>query len=109
MVRRVLRVPAVVAVALVAAEVVGAGLVGVVLGVVLFVRGLRWWAVVVEPWLFAPRPARRTRVVHQPPPRPVEGTDHVAFARALALVAGRYLVECERRSIDRGTENGDRS
>jgi hypothetical protein len=72
----------------------------VVAGVGVVAGGLVWWALVVEPWLFAPRPSTRPQVVGGPPRRPVstDEADHVEFARALSLVADRYLVECEHRA-----------
>ena len=71
----------------------------VVAGAGLVAGGLVWWALVVEPWLFAPRPSTRPQVVTGPP-RPVtsDEVEHVEFARALSLVADRYLVECEHRA-----------
>jgi hypothetical protein len=75
----------------------------IVSGAYLVVLVLVWWARVVEPWLFAPRPSTRPRVVTGPPRRPlvvdeVDAVDHVAFARALSLVADRYLEQCENRA-----------
>ena len=71
-----------------------------VLGPCLVTGVVVWWALVVEPRLFAPRPSTRPRVIAGPGPRraPVEqvdGVDHVAFARALSVVADRYLDECQ--------------
>ena len=78
----------------------------VVAGVELVAAGVCWWALVVEPWLFAPRPSTRPQVVAGSPRRPASAgeVDHVEFARALSLVADRYLVECEHRAglDDRG-------
>ncbi|HEX6239157.1 MAG TPA: hypothetical protein VFZ68_18305 [Acidimicrobiales bacterium] len=72
----------------------------VVSGVGLVAGALVWWALVVEPWLFAPRPSTRPQVVTGPSRRPVSAdeVDHVEFARALSLVADRYLAECEHRA-----------
>ena len=72
----------------------------VVLGVGLVVAAVCWWVLVVEPWLFAPRPSTRPQVVTGPPglPARADEVDHVEFARALSLVADRYLVECEHRA-----------
>jgi hypothetical protein len=75
--------------------------------------GVGWcvgrWLAVVEPWLFAPRPATRPRVIPPPAPSstarplpPSDGSDHLAFAQALSLVAARYLAECERQAAARG-------
>jgi hypothetical protein len=75
----------------------------IVSGAYLVALVLVWWARVVEPWLFAPRPSTRPRVVTGLARRPpmvdeVDEVDHVAFARALSLVADRYLEECETRA-----------
>ena len=76
----------------------------VVLGVGLVAVVVCWWVLVVEPWLFAPRPSTRPQVVTGPPrlPARADEVEHVEFARALSLVADRYLVECEHRAgLDR--------
>jgi hypothetical protein len=58
-----------------------------------------WWARVIEPRLFAPRVS--TSASSRPPvalPTAPADDPHLAFARALAFVAARYLAECERPS-----------
>jgi hypothetical protein len=75
-------------------EVMGAIVIAVVGGAAFTIGAIVWWARVVEPWLFAPRapgPAAR-------PPVAVDDGRHLAFARALAAVAARYLDECEAES-----------
>ena len=75
----------------------------VVLGPCLATGAVVWWVLVVEPRLFAPRPSTRPRVIAGPVPRrapvgqvdEVDGVDHVEFARALSVVADRYLDECQ--------------
>lgn len=92
----------------VAATVGGLGLVGWLVG---------RWVAVVEPWLFSPRPAVRPSVANPAaaaaagagrarPLPPSDGADHLAFARALALVADRYVAECERQVAARRVEDG---
>lgn len=102
---RVARAVAALVLVRLAVTLVGPALVAVVVGLVVVVAGLRWWARVVEPWLFAPRTPRPAR-----PARPVGGMDHVAFARALALMADRYRAECERHATGpgAGSELGSR-
>ncbi|HEX6167243.1 MAG TPA: hypothetical protein VFZ30_10675 [Acidimicrobiales bacterium] len=80
-----------------------------VLGPCLVTGVVAWWVLAVEPRLFAPRPSTRPRVIAGPAPRrapaaEVDGLDHVAFARALAVVAVRYLDECQANAgrNDRG-------
>jgi hypothetical protein len=72
-----------------------------VLALVLVGAGVAWWARVVEPRLFAPRaPPPAVRCPQRPAPSDAAG--HLAFARALAAAAERYLAECERRAdLDR--------
>jgi hypothetical protein len=97
----VTRVLVAVVVVRLAVELVGVPLVAVVVGLVLVVAGLRWWARVVEPWLFAPR-APRARQSERPARTRSGGApaemDHVAFARALAVVTDRYRIACERQA-----------
>jgi hypothetical protein len=66
-----------------------------VLALVSIVAAVRWWARVVEPRLFAPRHIPRPPAVCVPPPDRASDARHIAFARALAIVAERYLAECE--------------
>jgi hypothetical protein len=56
----------------------------------LTIAGVRWWAR-VEARVFAPRP--RTEPVLRE--AAVVGRRHLAFAQTLAIVATRYLAECE--------------
>lgn len=72
-----------------------------VLSLILVGGGLAWWARVVEPRLFAPRAP--TPAARRPqPPGTSDAAGHLAFARALALAAARYVAECERRvDLDR--------
>jgi hypothetical protein len=56
------------------------------------VAGIRWWAR-VEARLFAT--TQPTAEVVGPPARVVDVHRHLAFAQALAVVASRYLAECE--------------
>lgn len=103
--RRVTRVLAGVVVVRLAVELVGVPLVAAVLGLVLVVAGLWWWARVVEPWLFAPRAPRARQSERPARTRPGDasaGMDHVAFARALAVVTDRYRMECERQAAAAG-------
>jgi hypothetical protein len=82
-------------------DVAGVAVTAIAAGAGLVTAALCWWAAVVEPWLFAPRPSTRPRVQPRPArPRPTSrgGVDHVAFARALSLVADRYRTECEHRA-----------
>ncbi len=66
-----------------------------VLALVGIVASVRWWARVVEPRLFAPRHLPVATATRAPSPAPAIDERHVAFARALAAVAERYLAECE--------------
>jgi hypothetical protein len=98
----------------VAVELVGVPVVATVGGLGLVGWLLGRWVAVVEPWLFAPRPATRPRVLNPAagagrarPLPPSDGSDHLAFARALALVADRYVAECERQAAARRVEDGD--
>jgi hypothetical protein len=58
------------------------------------VAGVRWWAR-VEARLFAP-PQPTTKLGGRPA-RIVDEHGHLAFAQALALLAARYLAECEAK------------
>jgi hypothetical protein len=59
------------------------------------VAAVVWWARVVEPRVFAHRrPARSADWAAELTP----SERHLAFARALATVARRYLDECEREN-----------
>jgi hypothetical protein len=74
-----------------------------VTGALVFTVGVvAWWARIVEPRLFAardrrPSPAELIVATHDEPDR----DDHLAFAQALALVADRYLAECQRQAVQR--------
>jgi hypothetical protein len=62
--------------------------------------GLIWWARVIEPRAFGrrpgwPAPAERDDGIGPP------AADHVAFARALAAVADRYVAACEHEARTR--------
>ena len=81
-----------------AVKLVGVPLVAVVLGLVLVVAGLRWWARVVEPWLFAPQAPRPVQTARTRSGGGSAAMDHLAFARALAVVTDRYRMECERQA-----------
>jgi hypothetical protein len=75
-------------------ELVGTVVVAVVVAAAFTIGAVVWWARVIEPRLYAPRwqvrSARRAE--------PVDDDRHLAFARALAAVAARYLEECEAES-----------
>lgn len=86
--------------------VAGTVVAAVVGGVALSAGVLWWWARVVEPRLFAPRNTRPSSQLARPVTRssrsPSDAERHLAFARALAYVATRYLAECEQElGIDR--------
>ena len=58
------------------------------------VEMVAWWARSVDPRLFAPRfPSATTECAQRKAP---DRDRHLAFARALAVVAIRYVAECER-------------
>lgn len=82
------------------AALVGTALAAVVGATALTVGGVTWWARVVEPWLFAPRPPSPTRrhpvIVGRRRLAADDEERHLAFAQALAVVADRYVAECER-------------
>lgn len=93
--------PGLAVVALVLARgVVGTVATCVVASIMLTVGLVWWWARVVEPRLFAARPpahsSQLVRPVPQARPSPVNAQRHLRFAEALALVATRYVAECER-------------
>jgi hypothetical protein len=68
-------------------------LIAPVAGSVLFiVAAVRWWARVEARVFDQPRPS--AQVVRRPAPV-VDERRHLAFAQALAIVAARYLAECE--------------
>ena len=82
-----------------AVAIVGPAATSVLLATVLIAGGLVWWARFVEPRLFAPRVSTTAAVVrHTRSPDPSDAERHLAFARALALVANCYLAECEQRA-----------
>lgn len=98
--RRALR-PGLAVVGLVLARsIVGTVATSVVASIVLTVGLVWWWARVVEPRLFATRPKAQSspvvRPLPQPRPAPRNAQRHLRFAEALALVATRYVAECER-------------
>jgi len=62
--------------------------------VLLGVGGVRWWAR-VEARMFAPRRPPAQVVIARRRAPAVDDDRHLAFARALADVAARYLAECE--------------
>jgi hypothetical protein len=68
--------------------------------VLLIVSGVRWWAH-LEARLFAPPqpPAQGVPARHREPA--VDDDRHLAFAQALAVVAARYLAECEATALTR--------
>ncbi|HEX6239143.1 MAG TPA: hypothetical protein VFZ68_18230, partial [Acidimicrobiales bacterium] len=89
---RLVGVPTVVATAIVGA-------------VFLVAAGVAWWALVVEPWLFAPRPSTRPRVVTTTPRQPltVEEAEDMAVTLATAyvdnyLASTRDVIDVEARS-----------
>jgi hypothetical protein len=72
----------------------------VVLGITTVVAAGVWWARIVEPRLFGARHRSSDLVVRWPArartqPPSDNASRHLAFAQALALVATRYLDECE--------------
>jgi hypothetical protein len=75
-------------------EVFGPIPVALIVAAVGTLAGVVWWARVVEPRLFTDsRPPR------SPGAQPLTANErHLAFARALAAVAARYLDECEREN-----------
>jgi hypothetical protein len=89
-----------------AAVVLGTPTAAVLAALVFVVWALSWWARVVEPRVFAPRPTQSTpKRLPVAGPLPLDGDRHLAFAQALAVVAARYLAECEEaaranRSLD---------
>jgi hypothetical protein len=89
---------AVVAVCL-AGAVAGPVVAAAVDGLGLTVWAVAWWARVVEPRLFAQCDRATPRAAQLGYRAPVgEDERHVAFARALVLVAARYLAECEHQA-----------
>lgn len=98
--RRLLRPVLAVVVLVLMRRVAGTVVTSVVAAIVLTFGLVWWWARVVEPWLFAARPPRRSaqlvRPVAEPRPVPSERERHLLFAQALAYIATRYLAECER-------------
>jgi hypothetical protein len=71
-----------------------------VLGLTTVVAAVAWWARVVEPRLFGARHRSSDLVVRRPvrartQPPSDNASRHLAFAQALAVVATRYLDECE--------------
>jgi hypothetical protein len=62
--------------------------------------GLAWWARVVEPRLFAPS-SQPVELRAAPP----SDDRHLAFAKALAIVAARYVAECEATALARRQED----
>ena len=90
------RVLVLVAVVNLGADLAGTTVTAAVSVMAAIVAGIVWWARVVEPWLSgtARMPAPRY-AVRRPPPA---GDQHVAFAQALAYVAGRYLAQCEAQA-----------
>jgi hypothetical protein len=79
------------------AAIVGPAPTAAVAATVAIVGGIRWWARVVEPRLFAPRtnsPASHPQL-GQPSARLDDARRHLAFAQALAAVTNRYLAQCE--------------
>jgi O-antigen/teichoic acid export membrane protein len=90
-VRRLARLVALVLALRLLAAVAGP-LIAAVAGSVLFIgAGVRWWAR-FEARLDRPRPS--AQVVRRPAPG-VDERRHLAFAQALAIVAARYMAECE--------------
>ncbi len=88
-------------VALVVARTVAGTIVTAVVGALVLTVGLVWWwARAVEPRLFAARPQASSSHLVRPVPRPRpparDAQRHLRFAQALALVATRYVAECER-------------
>lgn len=78
-------------------------------GVLLVAAGVVWWALVVEPWLFAPRPSTRPRVVRATPGRPltVEEAEDMAITLATAyvdnyLARARDVIDVDARPGPRG-------
>jgi hypothetical protein len=86
-----------------AAAVVGPALAAALAGLVFTVAAVAWWARVVEPRLCAPRPATTPPAARLTNRAPLdEDGRHLAFARVLALVAARYLAECEQQARQSG-------
>jgi hypothetical protein len=98
--RQLVRAVVVVAVLHLGAALVGTVVTAVVGAAALTVGAVTWWARVVEPRLFAPSRPNPTRrhpvIVDRRHPVTVDEERHLAFAQALAVVAARYLAECER-------------
>jgi hypothetical protein len=106
-VRRLVRALVALATIRAAIVVVGEFATAALLAIALTGWGLAWWERVVEPRLFASRrpatpstwlPARR-----QAPAMP-SADRHLRFAQALAVVAERYLDECQHGAADRQDE-----
>lgn len=69
-----------------------------VFGVTSVVAAIAWWARVVEPRLFGGVRPPATAVRRVARPEPTSDEVHLAFARALAHVADRYVAECEAQA-----------
>ena len=86
-----------------AADIAGPVAAAALTSLLFAVAAVVWWARVVEPRLFAPRyptTAPPAQVVRR---AAVEDHErHVAFARALVLVAARYLAQCEHQARQPG-------
>jgi hypothetical protein len=83
-----------------AAAVIGTPAASVLGGIGIVCWGLAWWARVVEPRLFAPSSRHVGRRAAPP-----SDDRHLAFAQALALVAARYVAECEATALARRQED----
>jgi hypothetical protein len=95
--RQLARLVAAMAAMRLGAAIVGPAPTAAVAATAATVGGVRWWARVVEPRLFAPRtssPASHPQL-GQPSEYLDDARRHLAFAQALAAVANRYLAQCE--------------